>query len=161
MSEIRPITWNSRTRILTLLDQTLLPSREEYIDYADPEAVAEAISTLVVRGAPAIGCAAAFGLVLASYQYSGTSSKELSAWVIDAADLLADSRPTAVNLTWALERMLGVLEKTGSEETGRIQNALEAEAVAIFNEDIADACLVVTVIFKVSDKNIVTFLGFD
>ncbi len=137
MSEIRPITWNSRARILTLLDQTLLPSREKYIDYADPEAVAEAISTLVVRGAPAIGCAAAFGLVLASYQYSGTSSKELSAWVIDAADLLADSRPTAVNLTWALERMLGVLEKTGSEETGRIQNALEAEAVAIFNEDIA------------------------
>ena len=48
MSEIRPITWNSRARILTLLDQTLLPSREEAIDYADPEAVAAAIRTLVV-----------------------------------------------------------------------------------------------------------------
>ncbi len=137
MSEIHPIAWNSGSRILTLLDQTLLPSREKYIDHTDPETVAEAISTLVVRGAPAIGCAAAFGLVLASYQYSGTDGKALAGWVADAADLLADSRPTAVNLAWALKRMLEVLEKTGGQDVGRIQNSLEAEAIAIFNEDLA------------------------
>ncbi|MFV1957012.1 MAG: S-methyl-5-thioribose-1-phosphate isomerase [bacterium] len=137
MSEIRPIAWNSESRMLTLLDQTLLPSREKYIDHTDPEAVAEAISTLVVRGAPAIGCAAAFGLVLASYQYPGTGTRELAAWVADAADLLADSRPTAVNLVWALKRMLGVLKKTKGQDAGRIQSSLEAEAIAIFNEDLA------------------------
>lgn len=137
MSEIRPIAWNRESKILTLLDQTLLPSREKYIDYTDPEAVAEAISTLVVRGAPAIGCAAAFGLVLASYQYKGESSRELAAWIDDAAELLAGSRPTAVNLVWALERMSSVLDNTENHDTEKIREALEAEAQAIFNEDLA------------------------
>jgi len=96
---------------LELLDQRLLPERTEYVACRSAEEVAQAIRDMVVRGAPAIGCAAAFGVALAK-------------GAPEAFGVLAQSRPTAVNLFWALERM-------------RNSNDLEAEAIAIFEEDIA------------------------
>ena len=94
-----------------MLDQRLLPDQTAYITCRTATEVAAAIRNMVVRGAPAIGCAAAFGVVL------GSSSKE-------AFDVLAASRPTAVNLFWALDRM----KKAANPE---------AEAIAIFDEDLA------------------------
>jgi methylthioribose-1-phosphate isomerase len=99
--------------------------------------VAEAIRSLVVRGAPAIGCAAAFGVVLAAHGYKGGDSRELGLRVSKAGGLLSGSRPTAVNLFWALERMTVLadsLRKAGCEQ---IRDVLEAEAVRIFEEDLA------------------------
>ncbi|HEX5611978.1 MAG TPA: S-methyl-5-thioribose-1-phosphate isomerase, partial [Burkholderiales bacterium] len=104
-------TMRWRGNALELLDQRLLPERTEYVACRTAAEVAQAIRDMVVRGAPAIGCAAAFGVALAK---GGPESFEI----------LARSRPTAVNLFWALERM-------------RRAQDLEAEAVAIYEEDIA------------------------
>ncbi len=106
---IEPIRWEGDR--LELLDQRLLPDQTVYVSCKTAAEVAAAIRDMVVRGAPAIGCAAAFGVVL------GKSSSK-------AFDLLAASRPTAINLFWALERMK------------RATNAV-AEAKAIFDEDLA------------------------
>ncbi len=106
---IEPIRWKGDR--LELLDQRLLPDQSVYVTCKTAADVATAIRDMVVRGAPAIGCAAAFGVVL------GSSSDK-------AFELLAASRPTAVNLFWALERM-------------KIARNPEIEAVAIFDEDLA------------------------
>jgi len=137
MSAIRPIKWNSDTKTLTLLDQTHLPLEENYLEYTDPREVASAIHDLVVRGAPAIGCTAAYGVVLSAIEYKGNDPVEMEAWVRDAMETLSRSRPTAVNLFWALERMARRLDSLGGEECGRIRAALEEEAVLIFEEDLA------------------------
>ena len=139
MRMIRPIQWDSQRNILILLDQTQLPSQELYLEYDDPGEVAEAIRTLVVRGAPAIGCAAAFGAAMAARLYKGGDPAELNAWVRDSMAILSIARPTAVNLSWALERMGRRLDAHSGEPCRVIQEALEEEAVAIFEEDLA-AC---------------------
>jgi methylthioribose-1-phosphate isomerase len=108
-SVVEPIRWKGDR--LELLDQRLLPEKTVYVTCRGAEEVAQAIRDMVVRGAPAIGCAAAFGFVL------GKGSKE-------AYEVLAKSRPTAVNLVWALERMKKAKDP-------------EAEAIAIFEEDLA------------------------
>src|SRR3954471_1704231 len=108
-SAVQPIRWKGDR--LELLDQRLLPDKKVYLTCRTAEQVAKAIKDMVVRGAPAIGCAAAFGVVL------GKGSKK-------AYEVLAKSRPTAVNLFWALDRMKGASD-------------LEAEAKAIYDEDIA------------------------
>jgi len=117
------IRWSEHT--LYLLDQTRLPGEEHWLAFTDYRAVAEAIRTMVVRGAPAIGIAAAYAMVLAARE--------------DAADFpmsrarqtLAGSRPTAVNLFWALDRM-----ERCRQAAGRDLSRLEAEARAIHQEDI-------------------------
>src|SRR3982751_2531584 len=108
-SAVQPIRWKGDR--LELLDQRLLPDKKVYVTCRTAEQVAKAIKDMVVRGAPAIGCAAAFGVVL------GKGSKK-------AYEVLAKSRPTAVNLFWALERMKKAKD-------------LEAEARAIYEEDLA------------------------
>lgn len=106
-----PIRWQDDT--FQLLDQTLLPDREEWIDCTTPEIVADAIRRLAVRGAPAIGVAAAYGLVvgLASVDHSSG----LGARFDEVYNLLAGTRPTAVNLRWALDRGREVFEKSVAE----------------------------------------------
>ena len=106
--QVEPIRWKGDR--LELLDQRLLPEKVAYVTCRSAEEVAAAIRDMVVRGAPAIGCAAAFGVVL-------------SAGAPQAYEVLAKSRPTAVNLFWALERMKRATD-------------LRAEAEAIFREDI-------------------------
>jgi methylthioribose-1-phosphate isomerase len=93
-SQVQPIEW--RDGVLRILDQRLLPADECYVETRDPIVVAEAIRTLAVRGAPLIGIAAAYALALAA-----AAGDDLSR----AADLLAATRPTAVNLRWALDRV--------------------------------------------------------
>src|SRR5206468_2853925 len=102
-SMIEPVRW-SGDRLL-LLDQRELPLREIRRDYAGWEDVAEAIRTLVVRGAPAIGVTAAYGVVLAARQSAAETADALLADLESAIKGLAATRPTAVNLFWALDRM--------------------------------------------------------
>ena len=122
------IRWENHT--LYLLDQTRLPTVENWRRYTDPFEVASAIRTMVVRGAPAIGVAAAYAMVLAARKDPDGSGRGQQ--MVRAKEALAASRPTAVNLFWALDRM----ERCGLS-CGNDPDRLEAEAVAIHREDIA------------------------
>ncbi len=119
---------------LYLLDQRHLPQRADYLALETAEAVADAIRAMVVRGAPAIGIAAAYGVVLgarAAYQLQGGGWREA---LEPALERLAASRPTAVNLFWALDRLRRLMAGLGSDDP---VPALLAEAQAIHQEDIA------------------------
>lgn len=120
-----PISWTS-THQVRILDQTLLPGEERYLELATISAVAEAIGQLRVRGAPLIGIAAAMGVTLAA-----SGSADDRARVLAACDLLQATRPTAVNLAWALDRMRRVARVTA----GELVTALRAEADAIWADD--------------------------
>jgi len=122
---------------LVLLDQTLLPAREVEREYARWEDVADAIRTLVVRGAPAIGVAAAFGVALAAATSGATSTDALLADVESAVKGLAATRPTAVNLFWALDRMRRIAESLRTRPVDEVRARLLAEAQAILAEDLA------------------------
>ena len=123
------IRWNP-DHTLSLLDQTRLPVREEWITYAEYAPVIDAIRAMVVRGAPAIGVAAGYAMALAARQFAG--AEDFAARMDRAADELAASRPTAVNLFWALDRMRAAVRRFGPDP-----DALEREAVAIHREDAA------------------------
>jgi len=124
------IRWHGHS--LDLLDQRLLPGEEHWLTHDGASGVAQSIRDMVVRGAPAIGISAAYGVALAA-RHAG--SGDWKAEIGQAIDELAASRPTAVNLFWALERMKKVFAACGSlaEATDR----LAAEAEAIHREDLA------------------------
>jgi len=132
---IAPIRWE-RHRLL-LLDQRLLPVEERMREYTRWRDVADAIRTLVVRGAPAIGCAAAFGVVLAARQSAAPDGEGLVADLEEAIKGLAATRPTAVNLFWALDRMRGVAEAHRALPVPALRERLLGEAQAILDEDLA------------------------
>jgi methylthioribose-1-phosphate isomerase len=121
---------------LELIDQRLLPHRFEYASCASAAEVAEAIRSMVVRGAPAIGCAAAFGVALEAKRQAHRARGQFDAAMETAFQALAASRPTAVNLFWALDRMRAVL---ATETRGDLKSAaarLEEAALALFDADI-------------------------
>lgn len=132
---VRAIDW--RGDCLLLLDQRLLPAREVWVECVDAAAVAEAIRALVVRGAPAIGVAAAYGLVLAARSFALDGRPVDAASLAQARELLAASRPTAVNLFNALARMDARLGAAAGGAPDATVAALEAEARAIDAEDLA------------------------
>ncbi len=123
---------------LRLIDQTRLPTEEMYVDYHDVDALVQAIRALVVRGAPAIGCAAAYGVCLGIQNSLSSDANAFFAALDSAVDRLAASRPTAVNLTWALARMRRVA-RAARETLGvpEIARRLLTEAQAIEAEDVA------------------------
>ncbi|GAB3752133.1 S-methyl-5-thioribose-1-phosphate isomerase [Lysobacter olei] len=128
---IRPIRWTGDT--LELLDQRKLPFVVEYVACADSEAVAEAIHSLTVRGAPAIGIAAGWGVVLAARGVEAATGAEAAAKLEPAMQQINAARPTAVNLAWALSRMRQVLGGAGADW----REVLAREAQAIADEDLA------------------------
>jgi methylthioribose-1-phosphate isomerase len=128
----RTLEWTGDA--LLLLDQRVLPETESVLRCTDAAGVAEAIRSMVVRGAPAIGVAAAFGLVLAVREDGGGSRAWREAFA-DAAEMLRRTRPTAVNLFWAIERM----RRTAAalpDDPREARLRLEREAVAICEEDV-------------------------
>ena len=128
-----PIEWQADGKV-RFLDQTRLPQEESWVITDDYERIAEAIRRLEVRGAPLIGIAAAYGLALAARASGATDNDGLRTDVRRAAEVLRATRPTAVNLAWALDRMLNLIENTCSDETRLL---LLREARAIHDEDIA------------------------
>lgn len=127
--------------MLFLLDQTKLPVEEGYLICRDYRTVADAIRRLVVRGAPAIGVAAAFGVVLGAVEAASRQLDQAAALERVFAEL-AGTRPTAVNLFWALNRMRKVAAAQQGETPERLVAALEAEALRLYQEDIeANRCL--------------------
>ncbi len=129
---IRAVSWTDGQ--LHLLDQRLLPQQQVTISYSNVKEVADAIRDMVVRGAPAIGVTAAFGIVLAARaQYKQHGAQWHAAIAGDLA-VLAESRPTAVNLFWAIDRMSILMADMGESDP---ELALLAEAQRIHTEDIA------------------------
>jgi methylthioribose-1-phosphate isomerase len=129
-----PIAWTDHHTV-RILDQTLLPGQEIYRELDSVDAVAEAIRTLRVRGAPLIGIAAAMGVVVAGRKRGSGKAGELRLEEIEeACKLLGSTRPTAVNLQWALDRMLRRAERACAAGED-LRPALIAEASAIWDED--------------------------
>ena len=122
---------------VVLLDQRRLPADEVYLECRTWHEVAEAIRTLAVRGAPAIGVAAACGVALAARESTARTARELSADLEAAMAGLGTTRPTAVNLFWALERMRRLVQKHLGGSVDELRAGLAAEAEEILEEDIA------------------------
>lgn len=134
---IKTVEWTKEG--VRMLDQRLLPNEEKYLTLYSYDEVAEAIKNMAVRGAPAIGVAAAMGLALGASQSVGTSLADLEFDFKHMCRVMAATRPTAVNLFWAIERMRSVLEKAKAEkvrDVEEVKTRLVDEAAAIFQEDI-------------------------
>lgn len=121
---------------LEMIDQRVLPANFEYLEYRSAGETAEGIRSMVVRGAPAIGCAAAYGVALEALNLRNASEAEFCAGMEKAFDVLAASRPTAVNLFWAIKRMRAKWERISGRAVGEIADALLAEAHEVLAEDI-------------------------
>src|SRR5712675_3037698 len=134
---IKTVEWTNEG--VRMLDQRLLPTEEKYLMLRSYEEIADAIKKMVVRGAPAIGVSAAMGLALGASQSVGTSVADLEYDFKYMCQVMEATRPTAVNLFWAIERMRGALLKAKGEtkDVEKIKERLVSEALAIFNEDIA------------------------
>ena len=126
------ITWENDA--LRLIDQTLLPEEYKFITCRDVGTVAEAIVSLRVRGAPAIGVAAAYGVVIAA-QEAIAQNANFDRYVAESIQKLAKTRPTAVNLFWALDRQEKVLAKADDHSPEEKRDHLLAEAHEIFEDD--------------------------
>jgi methylthioribose-1-phosphate isomerase len=133
---IIPVKWTDQG--VAMLDQRLLPTEEKWLMLRDHNAVADGIRDMVVRGAPAIGVAAAYGMALGAKNFVGTNVDDLADELEFASDDLAKTRPTAVNLFWALDRMNRTFQKAKSEgkPVSEIKQVLTAEAKLIHDEDI-------------------------
>jgi methylthioribose-1-phosphate isomerase len=133
---MRTVEWDYDRNVLRMIDQRILPAEFKVLSYDDYHKVAEAIRQMVVRGAPAIGATAAFGLALAAQQSRAANPNELRSDLKQAAEVLHESRPTAVNLGWALKRMLQVaVDCDGDADELRATMLEEAQRVA--DEDVA------------------------
>ena len=131
-SSLRTVEW--RNNKVVLIDQTKLPNELVFVEYSDYNQVADAIKTLVVRGAPAIGVSGAFGLALASLQSKGTTKEELILDLEKAKKILFETRPTAVNLAWGLERIMKIANSGDSVE--QIRNLVINESKKMAEDDI-------------------------
>lgn len=135
MAGVETLRWKDGR--LEMIDQRVLPRRVEYLVFDSAQGVAEAIRSMVVRGAPAIGCAAAYGIALEARRLALDPDAGFFPEMDAALERLAQSRPTAVNLFWAIERMRGVMRSVGGREPAQIAARLLEEAHAVLAEDIA------------------------
>jgi methylthioribose-1-phosphate isomerase len=132
---MRTVEWNYDTNKFQMIDQRLLPGEFKVAVFDDYRAVAKAITDMVVRGAPAIGGAAAFGLALAAQQSSASDYTAMHADLKEAANFLKEARPTAVNLAWALDRILRKTELMKSSPD-QLREVVLQEAQRIADEDV-------------------------
>jgi len=136
---IESVRLDDEHNAIILLDQTLIPNETKYLSLTTQSEIWEAIYELRVRGAPAIGIAAAFGLYLAAKEIVSNKSEidfqNFSLAVKNAKDYLASSRPTAVNLFWALDRMENIIKSSPSKAPKEILALMKDESVAIKTED--------------------------
>src|SRR3954452_11191877 len=125
--------------VVVMIDQRKLPASEVYVHCKTAAEVARAIKTMVIRGAPAIGVAAALGIALGIRKSTTTGTQKLAAEFYKICEQMAATRPTAVNLFWAIERMKRTFAKSveAGESVGQIQDRLDREADAIHDEDVA------------------------
>ena len=130
------IEWNDEG--IVMIDQRKLPGAEIYVTCKTAKDVAKAIKTMVIRGAPAIGVAAGMGLALGVKQSTATGTTKLATEFYKLCEMMADTRPTAVNLFWAIDRMKRVFADAASsgQSVDQIKVRLDAEARRIHDEDV-------------------------
>ena len=138
-SKIRPIMWNNGSS--RMLDQTIIPYEYKYVDITSGQEMFDAIRNMIVRGAPAIGIAGAHGVVLFAQEGANKISDiaEFKNWLIEKAEYMKTSRPTAVNLMWACEQQIEVIKNSKSSIEDLIKELTE-KAVEIEKDDI-DRCI--------------------
>ena len=134
MSTFHSIEWKGKS--LRLLDQRLLPGETRYIDYTNARGVAGAIRDMVTRGAPAIGAAAAYGLALTAIHTTANDVQTFRNELESDANVLSKSRPTAINLFWAINRVIKTASDPSLTSVESIRQAVLAEANAIAEEDV-------------------------
>src|SRR3954453_6982111 len=126
--------------VVVMIDQRKLPSQEVYVPCKTAPEVARAIKSMVIRGAPAIGVAAAWGIAIGMRRSTATGTQKFAAEFQKTCDLMAATRPTAVNLFWAIERMkhtLGAAVQSG-QSVDQLKDNLDREAQRIHDEDVAN-----------------------
>jgi methylthioribose-1-phosphate isomerase len=133
-SKVETLRWSGD--LLELLDQRALPMQVVYVACRSAAEVADAIRTMVVRGAPAIGCAAAYAIALEALRLSGLPRETLDRRLAEAAEHLGRTRPTAVNLRWAIDRMLAHAQTMLDASAPQLAAALLEEAHAIAAQDV-------------------------
>ncbi|MBM4159486.1 MAG: S-methyl-5-thioribose-1-phosphate isomerase [Ignavibacteria bacterium] len=133
MNTVRPIEW--RDGKVRFLDQTRLPLEEVYVETDEEVVIADAIRSLAIRGAPLVGIAAGYGFVLAFQKLKTNDVQSTIAWIERTTNLFASTRPTAVNLFWALNRMRYVVIDAAGSALEETQSRLLDEAKAIHAED--------------------------
>ncbi len=140
--DIIPVKWSEEG--VLMLDQRLLPLEEKWLLLLSYTEVADGIRDMAVRGAPAIGVSAAYGIALGVKQFVGTSVADLEDELEFISETLAKTRPTAVNLFWAIERMKDAFEEArqSGSTVSEIKTHLIAEAKAIHDEDIESQRLI-------------------
>jgi len=129
---LKTVEWKDNSVIM--IDQTKLPNVLEYVTYTDFNQVADAIRTLVVRGAPAIGVSGAFGLALSALQSNASEKDDLISFMENAKKILFETRPTAVNLAWGLEKIMKIAKESSSIE--EIKNNVVEHAKKMAKDDI-------------------------
>ena len=132
--KFKTIEWKGT--YIRLLDQRRLPGEVRYLKCKDASSVARAIRTMAIRGAPAIGVAAAMGIALAAKKVRSCQPRAFRATMDRVCDFMGRTRPTAVNLFWAIHRMRQVLDETSFSSLSEIRAKLEAEALRIYGGDI-------------------------
>ena len=132
-SKIRTIEWVDT--FSRMVDQTLFPYEFKYVDIKTGDDMFDAIKTMIVRGAPAIGIAGAHGVVLYAQELKNLPRDEFIKKLLEKADYMATSRPTAVNLMWAVEKQKEVIKNSNSDVNGIIEE-LKQNAIKLENEDI-------------------------
>ncbi len=131
-SSLRTIEWKDNA--LIMIDQTKLPTKLEFVKFTDYKDVANAIRTLVVRGAPAIGVSGAFGMALAAIKSEAKTKDELMDDLEKAHKTLLETRPTAVNLSWALDKIINVAKK--DSDVSEIKNSVVDAAKKMAEDDV-------------------------
>lgn len=132
---MRTIDWNDNKNDIVMIDQTLLPVEYKVIECATVDSLCEAIKSLRVRGAPALGAAGGFGVAVAAFRSEAISMDKLLDDLQNAANIIIATRPTAVNLSWGVKRVLGALEDAKNLKEVRMFALDEAKAIA--DEDVA------------------------
>ena len=145
---MRTVEWKDGK--VVMVDQSKLPGELVFVEYTKYEQVAEAIKTLVVRGAPAIGVSGAFGMALAAQQSGADSKKDIIEDLKTAKDVLQKTRPTAINLKWGLEKIMDVAYGTDGDARS-VQDVIIRESKQMAEDDIA--------INKMMGKNGATLFG--
>ena len=135
-SKIKTIEWVDNYS--KMVDQTILPYEFKYVNITSGQQMYDAIKTMIVRGAPAIGVAGAHGVVLYAQEIAAEnlSRDEFVVKLLEKADYMATSRPTAVNLMWAVERQKEIIKNSKSEISGIVEE-LKQNAIKLENDDIA------------------------
>lgn len=132
---MRTVEWNPERCEVRMIDQRILPGRFEVVVYTDPYEIANAIRDMVVRGAPAIGVSAAFGLALAAFRSPAVDVNSLRSELHQVGDVLNAARPTAVNLSWAVKRMLALADEP-VDSADALREKLSAAAQKMADEDV-------------------------